>query len=85
MVDSSSEISSAHLDPVVSAVEELGKAILPYPGSVRIHWENAEGMKNMVLVFPRMAIDQNHRGYFLEPHLRETLCEGRVKARYGVA
>jgi len=31
-----------------------------------------------------MAIDQNHRGYLLEPHLRETLCEGRVKARYEV-
>jgi len=43
MVDSSSEISSAHLDTVVSAVEEFGKAILPYPGSVRIHWESAEG------------------------------------------
>lgn len=42
MVDSSSEIYSAHLDPVVSAVEELGKAIRPYPGSVRICWENAD-------------------------------------------
>lgn len=42
MVDSSSEISSAHLDPVVSAVEELGKAILPNPGSVRIYWGHAE-------------------------------------------
>lgn len=43
MVDSSSEIYSAHLNTALSAVEELGKATLPNPGSVRIHWGHAEG------------------------------------------
>ncbi|MCJ1243642.1 hypothetical protein MMC30_000839 [Trapelia coarctata] len=71
----------AHIDDLVSAAQDLGKAVLVYPGFVRINWVKPSPNEDWVLMFPSLTIDENHRGQLVAPNLRKELYKARVRHR----